>query len=135
MFDHLDDIHSQALSDSSSRDPILRIDLCMNWGVSTVLLPEFHCSHFMGSIIPLMTRLSLTQQMIEVHNVNWGGYYPGGRRAFLVVAGVEEVVLAMGDERKERLQREVYKIYSANKVANSNAGVNGDDSNGRNSGD
>ena len=52
-----------------------------------------------------------------------------------MVAGVEEVVLAMGDERKERLQREVYKIYSANKVANSNAGVNGDDSNGRNSGD
>ena len=38
---------------------ILRINLCMNWGVSAVLLPELHCSHFMGSIIPLMTPLLL----------------------------------------------------------------------------
>ena len=68
MFDCLDDIHLQALSDS--RDLILRINLCMNWGVSTVLLPELHCGHFMGNIIPLMTRLLLSQQMIEVHNVN-----------------------------------------------------------------
>ena len=66
MFDFLDEIHSQALSDS--RDLILKIDVCINWGVSAVLLPELHhCSHFMGSIIPLMTRLLLIKRMIEVH--------------------------------------------------------------------
>ena len=35
----------------------------------------------MGSIIPLMSHLALIQQMIEVRNVNWGGYYPGGKRS------------------------------------------------------
>ena len=98
MFDFLDDIHSQALSDS--RDLILKIDVCINWGVSAVLLPELHCSHFMGSIIPLMTRLSLIKRMIEVRNVNWGGYYPGGRRSISV--------------RSERVQSE----------SDSNAGIN-----------
>ena len=71
MFDHLDDIHSQALSDS--KDFILRVDLCMNWGVRAVLLPELHSSHFMGSLIPLMMRLLLKKQMSEVRNVNGGG--------------------------------------------------------------
>jgi hypothetical protein len=102
MFDFLDDIHSQALSDS--RDLILKIDVCINWGVSAVLLPELHCSHFMGSIIPLMTRLSLIKRMIEVRNVNWGGYYPGGRRSISV--------------RSERVQSE----------ADSNAGIKDNDS-------
>ena len=106
----MDDIHSQALSDS--RDLILRINLCINWGVSAVLLPELHCSHFMGSIIPLMTRLSLIQQMIEVRNVDWGGYYPGGRRSILACS--------------ERVQSEV---DSADDVADSKAGVNGTNSN------
>ena len=55
MFDRLDDIHLQALS--NSRDLILRINLWMKWGVSAVLLPGLHCSHFMGSIILLMTCL------------------------------------------------------------------------------
>ena len=52
MFDYLDGIHLHALE--GSKDLLLRVDLCMNWGVSTVLLPELHSSHFMGSIIPLM---------------------------------------------------------------------------------
>jgi hypothetical protein len=94
----------------------------MNWGVSAVLLPELHCSHFMGSIILLMMLLSLIQQMIEVRNVNWGGYYPGGRRSILACL--------------EHVQSEVNKIYSADNVAaNSNAGVNGDDSDDSNSDD
>ena len=114
MFDHLDGIHLQALSDS--RDLILRIDLCTNWGVSAVLLPKLHCSHFMGSIIPLMTRLSLIQQMIEVRYVDWGGYYPQGRRSVSV--------------RSECMQS---KVNSTNNVSGSNTGVNGIDSNGSNS--
>jgi hypothetical protein len=114
MFDRLDDIHLQALSDS--RDLILRIDLCMNWGVSAVLLPKLHCSNFMGGIIPLMMRLLLMQQMIEVCNVNFGGYSPGGRRSI--------------SARSERVQS---KVNSANNVADSNTGVNGNDSNGSNS--
>jgi hypothetical protein len=113
MFNFLDDIHSQALSDS--RDLILRIDSCINWGVSAVLLPELHCSHFMGSIIPLMMRLSLIQRMIEVCNVNWGGYYPGGRRSI--------------SARSERVQSKVNEmIYPANNVADSNAGIKDEDS-------
>jgi hypothetical protein len=113
MFDCLDDIHSQALSDS--RDLILRIDLCINWGVSAVLLPKLHCSHFMGSIIPLMTCLSLIQRMIEVRNVNWGGYYPGGRRSI--------------SARSERVQSKMNEmIYPADDVADSNAGIKDDNS-------
>jgi hypothetical protein len=113
MFDFLDDIHSHALSEL--KDLILKIDLCINWGVSAVLLPELHCSHFMGSIIPLMTRLLLIQRMIEVHNVNWGGYYPGGRRSISV--------------RSERVQSEVNgMIYPADDVADSNAGIKDGDS-------
>jgi hypothetical protein len=110
MFNRLDDIHLHTLSDS--RDLVLRIDLCINWGVSAVLLPELHFSPFMGSIIPLMARLSLIQQMIEVRNVDWGGYYPGGRRSI--------------SARLERVQSKVNEIYPDNDVADSNAGVNGD---------
>ena len=40
----------------------------------------------------------------------------------------------MGDEHKERVQSKVYKIYSTNEVANSNVGVNGNDSNDSNAG-
>ncbi len=113
MFNFLDDIHSQALSDS--RDLILKINLCINWGVSAVLLPELHCSHFMGSIIPLMTRLLLIQQMIEVRNVDWGGYYSGGRRSI--------------SARLERVQSEVNGvIYPAEDVTDSNADIKDDDS-------
>ena len=50
----------------------------------------------MGSSIPLMTRLLLIQQMIEVHYVNWGGYYPGGRRSILAcLEHVQSKVTAM----------------------------------------
>ena len=102
MFDYLDDIHLQALEDS--KDLFLRVDLCMNWEVSAVLIPELHSSHFMGSIIPLMMRLSLIKQMIEVRTVNWGGYYPGGRRSLSAVAAVEDGGLAVGDEREDCVQ-------------------------------
>ena len=76
----------------------------MNWGVRAVLLPELHFSHFIGSIIPLMMQLFLLKQMIEVRTVNWGGYYPGGRRSLSAVAAVEDGGLAVGDEREDCVQ-------------------------------
>ena len=57
--------------------------------------------------------------MIEVRNVDWGGYYHGGRRSILA--------------RLERVQSKVNKIYSADDVADSNASINGNDSDGSNS--
>ena len=48
-------------------------------------------------------------------SIGGGGYYPGGRRSILV--------------HLERVQSKENKIYSANDVADSNAGVNGNDSN------
>jgi hypothetical protein len=59
--------------------------------------------------------------MIEICNVNWGGYCPGGRRSISACS--------------ERAQSESNKIYSANNVADSNAGVNGNNSNESNSND
>jgi hypothetical protein len=38
----------------------------------------------MGSIIPLSSKAELVEQMIHIHNINWGGYYPEGRKRMKV---------------------------------------------------
>ena len=102
MFDYLDGMHSQALKDS--KDFLLRVDLCMNWGVSTALLLELHSSHFMGSIIPLM--MHYLKQMIEVGNVNWGGgVVSWGKEEFVCSGSGGGSGLAVGEEREEREER------------------------------
>jgi len=79
VYQALDALHSNAVEDA--QDLIQLVDLCNTWGVSNILLPELHSSHFMGSIIPLSFKVSLVEQMIHVHNINLGGYYPGGRKS------------------------------------------------------
>ena len=53
--------------------------------------------------------------MIKVRNVNWGGYYPGGRRSILA--------------HSEGVQSDENKIYSTDDVADSNVSVNDNNSN------
>ena len=71
------------------------IEKVSNFKIAGAKLKE-NCSHFMGSSIPLTTSLLLIQQMIEVCYVNWGGYYPGGRRSILACSEhVQSKVTAM----------------------------------------
>jgi hypothetical protein len=71
------------------------IEKVSNFKIAGAKLKE-NCSHFMGSSIPLTTSLLLIQQMIEVRYVNWGGYYPGGRRSILACSEhVQSKVTAM----------------------------------------
>ena len=78
--------------------------------------------------------------MIEVRTVNWGGYYPGGRKSLSAVAAVDEGGLAVGNEREDCVQSKEDECnisaddsYSPDEVADSNAGVNGHDSDGSSS--
>jgi hypothetical protein len=82
LYQALDMLHSNALD--NGQELLELVQLCNNWGVSNILLPELPSSHFMGSIIPLSSNVSLVEQMIHVRNINWGGYYPGGRKRMKV---------------------------------------------------
>ena len=78
LYEALDACHLNPLEDG--QELLQLVDSCNNWGVSDILLPELHSSHFMGSIIPLSFKVSLVEQMIHVRNINLGGYYPGERK-------------------------------------------------------
>jgi hypothetical protein len=51
----------------------------MNWGVSAILLPKLHSSHFMGSMIPFKMRLSFIRHLIDVRG---GRRFGNGERSF-----------------------------------------------------
>ena len=82
LYQALDALHSNALD--NGQELLELIQSCTNWGVSNILLPKLHSSHFMGSIIPLSSKVSLVEQMIHVCNINWGGCYLGGRKRMKV---------------------------------------------------
>jgi hypothetical protein len=69
VYQALDALHSNAVEDA--QDLLQLVDSCNNWGVSDILLPELHSSHFMGSIIPLSFKVSLVEQMIQSANLIW----------------------------------------------------------------
>ena len=69
MYSYLGGIWSQF--SLVAEDLRLRVDRCSNWGVSAILLPELHSSHFMRSMIPFQMRLSFVHHLIDVQ---------GGRR-------------------------------------------------------
>ena len=80
LYEALDACHLNPLEDG--QELLQLVNSCYNWGVSNILLPEpeLHSSHFMGSIIPLLSKVLLVEQMIHVRNINWGGNYPEGRK-------------------------------------------------------
>jgi hypothetical protein len=78
LYQALAELHSNTLD--NGQELLELVQSCNNWGVSDILLTELHSSHFMGSIVPLSSKVALVEQMIHVRNTNWGGYYPGGRK-------------------------------------------------------
>ena len=58
LYQALDALHSNALD--NGRELLELIQLCNNWGVSNILLPKLP-SHFMGSIIPLSSKVYLVE--------------------------------------------------------------------------
>ncbi len=60
----------------------LCVDRYMNWGVSLLLLPKLHSSHFMGSLISLEMQLSFIRDLIDKQGERRFG---NGERSFDVV--------------------------------------------------
>ncbi len=63
-------------------DLCLRVNRYMNWGVSLLLLPKLHSSHFMGSLISLEMLLLFIRHLIDEQGERRFG---DGERSFDVV--------------------------------------------------